>query len=279
MTCAPSRALALLLQPGAGLRVMSLQHKGQGMSTQRRHSQFVYQQQLDALVKPGTRWLDLGCGDSIIPEWVRGSIAFQKALIARCDLACGCDPVDDRPHKAGLQKYVGPCEVLPYPDGLFDLITVNMVAEHIEHPERFMAELGRVLAEGGRILVHTPNRAYGPVLLASLLPTAVVRAVARRTDGRKDEEIFRTFYRMNTRRALESLEGFRAVEIRCVETSPVLHNVPVANLIERLLIRVTRWRRLEDLRADWIAVLEKRPMGAVAREMLGDEVLERRGAA
>ena len=240
------------------------------------HSQFVYRDYLDALVKPGARWLDVGCGDSILPEWVRGSIPFQRVLIARCDLACGCDPVDSRPHKAGMEKYVGPCDTLPYPDRYFSLITANMVAEHIESPERFMGELSRVLVVGGRVLLHTPNLLYGPVLMASLLPQGVVRAVARRSDGRADEEIFRTYYRMNTRRALRSLPGFRAVEIRCVETSPVLHNVPVANVVESLLIRATRWRALEDLRADWIAVLEK--TGSES-ESLESEARFRQGAA
>jgi hypothetical protein len=42
-----------------------------------------------------------------------------------------------------------------------------------------------------------------------------------------------------------------------VETAPILKKLPIANLAESLLIRSTRHPRLQDLRADWLGVLEK----------------------
>lgn len=158
-----------------------------------------------------------------------------------------------------MQKYVGPCDVLPYPDQHFNLVTANMVVEHVEHPEVFFGEVSRVLSDGGRLLLHTPNIMYLPIFLASIMPTKFVRSIAKRADGREDEEIFRTYYRVNSRRALQNLPGFRPVEIRCVETGPVLAKIPVANWAESALIRLGRRAAFEDLRADWIALLEKIP--------------------
>ena len=221
------------------------------------HSQFVYKKYLDHLIEPGTRWLDIGCGDSVLADWLPDSVEFQQSLIRRAKLACGCDPVDDRPHRAGLEKYVGPCEVLPYKDGSFDVATANMVVEHVERPGEFAREVGRVLRDGGRLLLHTPNLLFLPILFASMLPSSIVRTVAKFTDGRKDEEIFPTRYRLNTREAISSLPGFRVEELLCVETAPVLEKIPVAGAMEKLLVKSTRWEMLQDLRADWIGVLRK----------------------
>jgi SAM-dependent methyltransferase len=221
------------------------------------HSQIEYCNLLDSLVQPGTRWLDIGCGQTILPEWIRDSISIQKKLIERCELARGCDPKDNRPHKAGLQKYVGDCEKLPYPDGHFNLVTANMVVEHIADPATFAAEINRVLTAAGRFVLHTPNLFYLPILAVSVLPKRLVRTVASLLDNRDGADIFPTHYRMNTRGSISRLPGFRVVELRCVETAPILKKLPIANLAESLLIRSTRHPRLQDLRADWLGVLEK----------------------
>jgi len=222
------------------------------------HSQIEYCDLLDSLVQPGTRWLDIGCGQTILPEWISNSVSIQEELIGRCEIAHGCDPEDTRPHKAGLQKYVGDCEKLPYPDGHFNLATANMVVEHIADPATFAAEVDRVLAPGGLFVLHTPNLFYLPILAVSVMPRRLVRAAASFLDNRDSADIFPTHYRMNTRNAISSLPGFRVVELRCVETAPILQKLPIANLAESLLIRSARHPRLQDLRADWLGVLEKR---------------------
>jgi SAM-dependent methyltransferase len=221
------------------------------------HSQIEYRNLLESLVQPGTRWLDMGCGRTIVPEWFSDSLPFQKKLIERCEVAEGCDPADERPHLAGLPKYVGNCEKLPYPNSYFNLVTANMVVEHVSDPSSFAAEVNRILAVGGRFVLHTPNLLYLPILAGSLLPKEIVRSVAALLDGRDGADIFPTHYRMNTRSAISHLPGFRVAELHCVETAPVLKKIPLANVVEAVLIRSARHPRLEGLRADWLGVLEK----------------------
>jgi SAM-dependent methyltransferase len=222
------------------------------------HSQFAYKDLLNSVIQPGSRWLDLGCGHTIVADWIKDSVPFQKELIARCEVALGCDPSDDRPHDAGLEKYVGSCDTLPYPDGFFNLVTANMVVEHISDPALFLREVRRVLSPGGKFVFHTPNYYYVPIFMASLLPGSVVRSVAKLLDGRESDDVFPTHYRMNTRRDLAKLPGFKVVDLRCIETAPVLGKVPIANLAESLLIRCARHPRLNHLQADWLAILERR---------------------
>jgi SAM-dependent methyltransferase len=221
------------------------------------HSQYSYRETLNQLVNKDTRWLDLGCGHTIFPEWMHDSVPFQKELLSRCELARGCDPVDDRPHVAGLMKEVYQGDKLPFEDGTFNLVTANMVAEHVEDPASFMREVRRVLSSHGLFVVHTPNLYYFQIFAANLLPNSLVRSIAHHVDGRDGEDIFRTYYRMNTRGALERLPGFTVKSLACVETAPVFQKVPVFNLMESALIRLTRLQALNNLRADWVAVLQK----------------------
>lgn len=47
---------------------------------------------------------------------------------------------------------------LPFPDGHFDFIHGNTVLEHVRDTEKAVAELVRVLAPGGHIIITVPNR-------------------------------------------------------------------------------------------------------------------------
>jgi SAM-dependent methyltransferase len=49
---------------------------------------------------------------------------------------------------------------LPFQDGSFDLVTSFETLEHVSEGEPFVAELHRVLAPGGLLVLSTPNRAY-----------------------------------------------------------------------------------------------------------------------
>jgi SAM-dependent methyltransferase len=229
------------------------------MAVQFFHSQLDYKDLLDTIVQPGCRWLDIGCGCSIVPSWIHDSVEFQHQILRRCEIACGCDPIDDRPHIAGLQKYVGDCTVLPYPNGFFNLVTANMVVEHVRDTAAFAREVRRVLVPRGRFVLHTPNLRCPLVFLASHLPSKVVRIIAKRLDGRDDEDIFPTFYRLNTREAISSLPGFKVTYLRCFRDGPILRKLPIAREVESLLINHSSHPLLRDLQADWIAVLENLP--------------------
>ena len=138
------------------------------------------------------------------------------------------------------------CE-LPFGDEQFDLIYHTMVAEHIEHPERALREMARVLKPGGEIHFLTPSRFYYPMLLAQLTPTSVHRLIVGRLgSGRSEAEVFATFYRVNSAaavRRLAQLAGLQA-EVHHISTPPgylrfnrlaFLCGVAYERLIERFL--------------------------------------------
>jgi SAM-dependent methyltransferase len=44
-----------------------------------------------------------------------------------------------------------------FPDGVFQIVVAKHVVEHLLHPGRAIAEMGRLLAPGGELLLATPN--------------------------------------------------------------------------------------------------------------------------
>lgn len=51
--------------------------------------------------------------------------------------------------------------------GVFDLVIASEVIEHVAHPDQLLAQLGRFLAPGGRIVLTTPNGSF----FRNVLPT------------------------------------------------------------------------------------------------------------
>ena len=91
---------------------------------------FVRKQAMDARV------LDLGCG--------RGPYA---ALFAN---RVGCD-IEPSP----AVHVVADAEALPFGPGVFDMVLSTEMLEHVRNPERAVAEMGRVLRPGGRLVLTT----------------------------------------------------------------------------------------------------------------------------
>jgi len=57
----------------------------------------------------------------------------------------------------GSQHVASSAEELPFADGTFGVVIIKHVVEHLPHPERSIAEIGRVLAPGGTMILATPN--------------------------------------------------------------------------------------------------------------------------
>jgi SAM-dependent methyltransferase len=98
--------------------------------------------------------LDFGCGAG----------EGTAAMAAGAASILGVDVADDaiehaREHNAGPNiSYETVQEVVPRPDGSFDVVCSFQVLEHVADPDAYLAEARRLLQPGGVLLLATPDR-------------------------------------------------------------------------------------------------------------------------
>jgi SAM-dependent methyltransferase len=131
------------------------------------------------------RWLDLGCADG----------GYTAELLRRgATEVIGVDVEEERIAGAAARNLshasfrVARSEHLPFPDAYFDGVFMNEVYEHVTDEKATMREIARVLTEGGRLVLISPNRWFPfeghgmetsffsleyPVLLLPWLPTSL----------------------------------------------------------------------------------------------------------
>jgi SAM-dependent methyltransferase len=153
------------------------------------------------LLKRDARWLDAGCGCRILAG---GLEQLEDLAVARAGFAVGMDPdkTGVATHRNIEKRVCGFLDALPFSDQSFDVVTCNMVVEHLGDPLKCFAEIRRVLAPGGIVIFHTPNLRNYMVFLnhtvGRVLPRRLVLRIIRAGEGRVPEEVFPTFYRMNS---------------------------------------------------------------------------------
>ncbi len=227
------------------------------------NSQFNYRDSLKTHIRDHSRWLDLGCGHQILPDWMPSANVDQSLLINRSEMVVGLDA--DLPslkrHNYIQNKVLGDIRSIPFVSESFNIVSANMVVEHIENPDGTLAELHRVLEPEGIFIFHTPNAWNYAALFARLVPSRFKDKFVEVADGRSEEDIFPTNYKMNTHRMLRKLakrNNFEIIELNMVESSPISIVLGPIVIIELLIKRILMINLFKNLRSNIIAVLRKR---------------------
>jgi ubiquinone/menaquinone biosynthesis C-methylase UbiE len=225
-------------------------------------SQWAYREMLFANVTPDTVWLDLGCGHQLFPKWMPGGAEDQQTLLSTCKSFVGIDY--DLPsllaYRMLQNKVRGNIEALPFANESFDLITANVVLEHVKDPAAMLQEVHRLLKSGGTFLFHTPNLTGYTTIIARMIPDVVKLKIAPYLQKRPEADVFPAFYRCNTRGAVKRLAqetGFTVGDFKAVESSALTVMLGPVVVAELLLIKALRSTHLEDYRTNLVAVLKK----------------------
>lgn len=223
-------------------------------------SQDIYEHVLRSLIRADIRWLDIGCGHQILSEW-RGDV--EPELIPPHGIVVGLDY--DLPslknHRSISLLVRGDVVQLPFSEQSFDLVTANMVVEHLENPEAQFAEIGRVLKPGGSFLFHTPNARGYFALPRRLMPNQFARKLVTVFDGRDAADVFPVQYKANTTAAIDKFAADARLEVtetKMVVSEAVTQIFPPLAFFELLCIKALMTKPFKPFRTNIIAVLTKK---------------------
>ncbi|MEP7052539.1 MAG: bifunctional 2-polyprenyl-6-hydroxyphenol methylase/3-demethylubiquinol 3-O-methyltransferase UbiG, partial [Pseudomonadota bacterium] len=101
--------------------------------------------------------LDIGCGGGFLANHL-GSLGHR---VTGLDASLDALAIARRYDRTGLVHYRhGDALNLPFDDGSFDAVCAMDFLEHVEDPERVIAEAARVLRPSGSFFFHTFNRTF-----------------------------------------------------------------------------------------------------------------------
>jgi cyclopropane fatty-acyl-phospholipid synthase-like methyltransferase len=106
-----------------------------------------------ALLKPGDRILEIGCGiGTVVHELAGQGFDVRGTDISQVAIEYGRNKYGD------IRLDVQPAEELAFDDGTFDVVLSFDLFEHIARIDRHIDEVHRVLRAGGYYLFQTPNK-------------------------------------------------------------------------------------------------------------------------
>src|SRR5437588_9657394 len=163
----------------------------------------------------GDRVLDLGCGDGVFTV----VIAEAGADVIGVEVATGAITRARSAHPE-LDFRLAPIDgPLPLADNAFEVVWASEVIEHIADTARWLSEVRRVLAPGGRLLLSTPSHGRARVALFG---------VERFSEPLGDH------LHLYTRRSLRTLleeYGFGEVSVQAVAGPPLLRRLLFARAV------------------------------------------------
>ena len=184
------------------------------------HEQEFYLRMLQQHFRPGMRWLDAGCGHTLILPWLRDAERIEQRLLDEASMIVGADiDVPSLAAPSPIRRVACRLEDLCFGNETFDFITCNMVVEHLSAPTRVFSEFFRVLRPGGVVIILTPNILHWANVVSWATPLWFHRQVLKRLWDREPEDVFPTLYRCNTPTRLHGFlqrAGFANVTVHLV---------------------------------------------------------------
>lgn len=134
------------------------------------------------ILQPGERVLDLAAGTAVSAV----ELARSGATVVACDFSLGMLGAG---RGRGVPLVAGDALALPFPDAVFDAVTIAFGLRNVADPAQALRELARVTRSGGRLVVCEFSRPTWPPFRTAYLEylmralPAVARAVSSNPDA------------------------------------------------------------------------------------------------
>ena len=170
---------------------------------------------------------------------------MARRLAKQCRKLVGIDPSDNiDDNEIVHERLKMPIEDHP-PGAVYDLITMRMLAEHIQSPADVVARLSALLAPGGRIVIYAVSKYSPSVLIASVTPMSVHHAAKHLLWRTGKRDTFPTTDRMNTR---ATLAGLFATQNMTEEVFQLLPDCRTTSRFQRLrFLELCLWKLLTTM--------------------------------
>jgi ubiquinone/menaquinone biosynthesis C-methylase UbiE len=178
-----------------------------------------------------------------VPKWFADQQEVEGRLKALTQLMVGVD-IDLNAllvNHSLRHRLLVDASALPFEAESFDLVTSNMVFEHVRSPYVALSEIRRVMRSGGRLIIHTPNIFDIVAIAARLIPNSLHPRLVSWIEGRAEEDVYPTHYAFNRRRVIEHIlraVGFQQIRVEYLDHPNSYGHVPAVARIEAL------WHRL-----------------------------------
>ncbi len=209
-----------------------------------KHRWELFDEQITHHLNRKTVWLDLGCGNNAtVAEFGR----YAK-------YAAGIDIIRmPEVHRPFVQADI---RRLPVAEYSVNLITLRFVVEHFRKRQEYFYELHRILKPKGRVVFVTTN-IWSPFIFLPrlLLPYKIKHWIITRIFKVNDEDIFPTFHKVNSKKAITRIKGFRIAKFQYI--SDLNYTRKWMFLIFLFWHLITRLPGLPFLRTNLLVILEK----------------------
>ena len=203
-----------------------------------------YQSQITeamALIKPGAKVLEVGCGCGTESLW----FALNGASVVGMDLETQRLAVA-KERRDYIRTHIKPIDAEFIEENIFnvapsvgfDLVWMEQAFHHIEPREQLPAKLSALLKPGGHIVISEAN-AYNPLMQLQLFKVRGFKTIVEYTDQHGAKHVYGN-ERITSASRISQLfaqEGFETVEIKYFRVLPNFKGVQFFAWIDQLIPR------------------------------------------
>ena len=117
-----------------------------------------------AALRPGERVLDVACGTGVIARLAAERVG-PSGIVTGVDVSSDMITVAGASSPEHIEWHVSDASSLPLPDESYDVVLCQMGLMFMEDRPGAVAEMRRVLAPGGRVVINTPGPIQPPFAL------------------------------------------------------------------------------------------------------------------